>query len=101
MIRRPPRSTLFPYTTLFRNTGIYLLEPSATAEIPDPEEGEYDFSKELFPKLLDAGRPLYGYITEDYWEDIGTLEQFASAQRDVLDGRVAGIRPQGTRLREK
>src|ERR671920_634508 len=80
------------------NTGIYLLEPSATAEIP--EEGEYDFSKELFPQLLDAGRPLYGYITEDYWEDIGTLEQFAGAQRDVLDGRVQGIRPPGTRLRE-
>jgi mannose-1-phosphate guanylyltransferase/phosphomannomutase len=82
------------------NTGIYLLEPSATAEIPDPEEGEYDFSKELFPKLLDAGRPLYGYVTEDYWEDIGTLEQFAGAQRDVLDGRVQGVRPPGTRLRE-
>src|ERR671916_2978281 len=82
------------------NTGIYLLEPTAIAEIPDPEDGEYDFSKDLFPRLLDAGRPLYGYITEDYWEDIGTLEQFASAQRDVLDGRVEGIRPPGTRLRE-
>src|SRR5918912_2931256 len=83
------------------NTGIYLLEPSVIEEIPDPQaEGEYDFSKELFPKLLDAGRPLYGYITEDYWEDIGTLEQFASAQRDVLDGRVEGVRPPGTRLRE-
>jgi mannose-1-phosphate guanylyltransferase/phosphomannomutase len=82
------------------NTGIYLLEPSVMEEIPDPEEGEYDFSKELFPKLLDAGRPLYGYVTNDYWEDIGTLEQFASAQRDVLDGRVKGVRPPGTRLRE-
>jgi mannose-1-phosphate guanylyltransferase/phosphomannomutase len=82
------------------NTGIYLLEPTAIAEIPDPEDGEYDFSKDLFPRLLDAGRPLYGYVTEDYWEDIGTLEQFAGAQRDVLDGRVEGIRPPGTRLRE-
>ncbi|HEX6711168.1 MAG TPA: sugar phosphate nucleotidyltransferase [Rubrobacter sp.] len=82
------------------NTGIYLLEPSVMEEIPDPEEGEYDFSKELFPKLLEAGRPLYGYVTDDYWEDIGTLEQFASAQRDVLDGRVKGVRPPGTRLRE-
>jgi mannose-1-phosphate guanylyltransferase/phosphomannomutase len=82
------------------NTGIYLLEPSVMEEIPDPEDGEYDFSKELFPKLLDAGRPLYGYVTDDYWEDIGTLEQFASAQRDVLDGRVRGVRPPGTRLRE-
>ncbi len=80
------------------NTGIYLLEPSVMDEIP--KEGEYDFSKELFPKLLEAGRPMYGYVTEDYWEDIGTLEQFASAQRDVLDGRVKDVRPPGTRLRE-
>src|SRR5258708_34835233 len=27
MIRRPPRSTLFPYTTLFRSTEIYTLSP--------------------------------------------------------------------------
>src|SRR5258707_8517331 len=26
MIRRPPRSTLFPYTTLFRSVGITVLE---------------------------------------------------------------------------
>ena len=82
------------------NTGIYLLESSVMGEIPDPEDGEYDFSKELFPKLLDEGRPLFGYVTDDYWEDIGTLEQFAGAQRDVLDGKVNGVRPPGTRLRE-
>src|SRR5215211_7907337 len=80
------------------NTGIYLLEPSVMDEIP--EEGEYDFSKELFPRLLDDGRPIFGYVSEDYWEDIGTLEQFAGAQRDVLDGKVEGVRPPGTRLRE-
>src|SRR2546422_162817 len=27
MIRRPPRSTLFPYTTLFRSVGIALASP--------------------------------------------------------------------------
>src|SRR3712207_7576172 len=30
MIRRPPRSTLFPYTTLFRSAG-----PSTTERFPD------------------------------------------------------------------
>jgi mannose-1-phosphate guanylyltransferase/phosphomannomutase len=80
------------------NTGIYVLEHTALAEIPS--EGEYDFSKELFPKLLEAGRPLYGYVTEDYWEDIGNLEQYMRAQRDVLDGKMRGVRPPGTRLRE-
>src|SRR5688572_31208856 len=29
MIRRPPRSTLFPYTTLFRSCGAYLPAPFA------------------------------------------------------------------------
>src|SRR3989442_12485891 len=28
MIRRPPRSTLFPYTTLFRSTSLKWLEPN-------------------------------------------------------------------------
>jgi mannose-1-phosphate guanylyltransferase / phosphomannomutase len=82
------------------NTGIYLIESSVMDEIPDPEEGEYDFSKDLFPKLLDQDRSLYGFVTDAYWEDIGTLEQYASAQRDVLDGKVKGVRPPGTRLRE-
>ena len=82
------------------NTGIYLLEESVLDEIPDPEKDEYDFSKELFPKLLEAGRPLYGYVMDEYWEDVGTLEQYASAQRDVLDGKLRGARLPGTRLRE-
>src|SRR2546430_12395803 len=35
MIRRPPRSTLFPYTTLFRSVDIFLeaLEKASTGEI--------------------------------------------------------------------
>src|SRR5256885_10489352 len=33
MIRRPPRSTLFPYTTLFRSTATRRLEESFTAPL--------------------------------------------------------------------
>src|SRR2546426_10790005 len=28
MIRRPPRSTLFPYTTLFRSMGVFIISPN-------------------------------------------------------------------------
>src|SRR5690349_23156446 len=35
MIRRPPRSTLFPYTTLFRST--LVLDPEG--RLPDPLSG--------------------------------------------------------------
>src|SRR3712207_8654408 len=33
MIRRPPRSTLFPYTTLFRSRRVTYLDEFATAEV--------------------------------------------------------------------
>src|SRR2546429_67971 len=33
MIRRPPRSTLFPYTTLFRSLTVWALWPSASLEV--------------------------------------------------------------------
>src|SRR3712207_7960215 len=33
MIRRPPRSTLFPYTTLFRSAGSGVLEHALTARV--------------------------------------------------------------------
>src|SRR3712207_8404276 len=35
MIRRPPRSTLFPYTTLFRSKSWCLPAEMAALEIPD------------------------------------------------------------------
>src|ERR1035441_2225263 len=38
MIRRPPRSTLFPYTTLFRSGGERLLDVDAAGERVVPRE---------------------------------------------------------------
>src|SRR3989442_3310885 len=35
MIRRPPRSTLFPYTTLFRSTQV-LHGPTLCTQVPSP-----------------------------------------------------------------
>src|SRR5256885_6381881 len=34
MIRRPPRSTLFPYTTLFRSIGAFKYDIRDTFELP-------------------------------------------------------------------
>src|SRR5260370_28156249 len=42
MIRRPPRSTLFPYTTLFRSKRIYLRRKLPSAAFP--EAGPMPFS---------------------------------------------------------
>src|SRR3954466_1536982 len=78
------------------NTGIYVLEPEVLRHIPT--DRPFDFSKELFPLLLEMGRPMYGYVFEDYWQDIGNLDQFRQANFDALDERVRLNIP-GIRLR--
>src|SRR6188472_1672611 len=79
------------------NTGIYVLEPEVLKHIP--QDRPYDFSKELFPLLLEMGRPIYGHVFDGYWQDIGNLDQFRQANFDALDGRVQleidGIRIRG------
>ncbi len=69
------------------NTGIYVLEP-AVFDFIEPG-ASVDFSADVFPKLLADGRPLYGYVADSYWEDVGTLDAYRRAHEDVLDGKVA------------
>jgi len=78
------------------NTGIYVLEPEVLKHVPT--DRPYDFSKELFPLLLEMGRPLYGMVCDGYWQDIGNLDQFRQANFDALDGAVDLTVP-GIRLR--
>src|SRR5438045_4910586 len=68
------------------NTGIYVVEPEVLRHVPT--DRPYDFSTELFPLLLEMGRPMYGYVMDGYWQDIGNLDQFRQANFDALDGRV-------------
>jgi mannose-1-phosphate guanylyltransferase/phosphomannomutase len=79
------------------NTGIYVLEPEVLKHVPG--DRPYDFSKELFPLLLEMGRPLYGYVMDGYWQDIGNLDQFRQANFDALEENVRlnipGIRIRG------
>ena len=74
-----------------------MLEPEALRHVP--ADRPYDFSKELFPLLLEMGRPLYGHVLDGYWQDIGNLDQYRQANFDALDERVqldiAGIRLRG------
>src|SRR3712207_8462405 len=47
MIRRPPRSTLFPYTTLFRS---YKIKKGKTYYVADPGKGLVRYNLEEFKK---------------------------------------------------
>jgi mannose-1-phosphate guanylyltransferase/phosphomannomutase len=68
------------------NTGIYVMEPEVLDHVA--EGTSVDWSGDVFPKLLAEGAPLYGYIADGYWEDVGTHESYLKAQADMLSGKI-------------
>lgn len=75
-------------TTNLINAGTYILEPAALRLIPSNQF--YQFEQGLFPSLLQAGDPIFGYPSDVYWLDIGTPEKYKTANVDMLLGRVFG-----------
>ncbi|HHV28429.1 mannose-1-phosphate guanyltransferase [Acetivibrio mesophilus] len=68
------------------NTGTYILEPEVLKYL---EKGKkVDFSQDLFPHLLLKKEPMYGYVMDDYWCDIGDLQAYLQAHYDVLEGKI-------------
>src|SRR3712207_8479275 len=67
MIRRPPRSTLFPYTTLFRSRQ-WVVEDSFCNGRPPLEEVGVQFVDDVAPyetmktRLLNAGHSAIAYL---------------------------------------
>ena len=82
-LEKPSASEIFSDTA---NTGIYILEPEVMLYVIMGRE--QDFSNDLFPLLLLRNEPLYGYVADGYWCDIGNLQAYRQAHNDVLDGLV-------------
>jgi len=77
------------------NTGIYILEPEVLELYPP--KTEFDFSKNLFPLMLERKMKLYGHVAGGYWRDIGNIEEYFLAHQDLLEGKVE-IQMPGTKV---
>lgn len=82
-LEKPSTSEIFSDTV---NTGTYILEPEVLDYLPADQE--CDFSKDLFPLLLAKGEPMFGYVAEGYWCDVGHLDAYREAQYDAMEGKV-------------
>jgi len=78
------------------NTGIYILEPEVFKYMD--EGGNYDWSKDIFPALLEDNRPVFGCVLGGYWCDIGNLKQYRETHHDALSGKVR-ITPGGKKTK--
>jgi NDP-sugar pyrophosphorylase family protein len=78
-----------PPTTLQRVmfTGIQIMEPDIFSRIPAGKF--YGTTEDVFPKMIEGDLPVYGYMHEKYWIDMGTRETYIQAQADALDGKLS------------
>ena len=72
------------------NAGTYLIDPAVLA--PWTADHEISIEREIFPAVIDAGNPVYGFVADAYWMDLGTPEKYLQAHYDLLAGAVEGVR---------
>lgn len=66
------------------NTGIYIFNYKIFDYIP--ENTFYDFAKNVFPDLLSKGININTFPVNEYWSDIGTLDQYMQSTKDFFNG---------------
>src|SRR5256886_5368314 len=89
MIRRPPRSTLFPYTTLFRS----VLDSTDPAQVKALER-KVDLAKTLFIVSSKSGTTLEPNLFKEYFFE--RARQVVGAER--AGGQFIAITDPGSRL---
>ena len=87
-LEKPSRSQV---TTNMINAGTYLLEPEILAQIPP--QTKVSIEREVFPLLLEQGKPVYAYPSSAYWMDTGTPEKYLRLHRDLLSGKSSQYTP--------
>lgn len=76
------------------NTGIYAVSPRAMELVP--EEGAFDFARDLFPLLLSRDERLSGLCMDGYWCDVGTPLSYYRCCVDALEGKLKIKLPEKT-----
>jgi mannose-1-phosphate guanylyltransferase / phosphomannomutase len=85
-LEKPSSSEVFSDTI---NTGIYYFHKEVFKYIPEGEN--FDFSKDLFPLLLENNIKIFGFNSKGYWRDVGTLEEYINSNLDVLNNKLGYI----------
>ena len=67
------------------NAALYVLERVGLDDVTSLE-GKADIAKHMFPRMLDLGLRLHGYVTPEYIKDMGTPERLDKVERDFVTG---------------
>ena len=79
-----PEDLNLPRQTI--NAGIYVIEPEVLKMIPSGEK--YSFEEQLFPALIESGKPVFSFDWTGYWNHLGNVRSYLDANLDLLAGRL-------------
>jgi mannose-1-phosphate guanylyltransferase len=65
------------------STGIYVCDPVILEMIPPATN--FDFAKDLFPKMMEIGERLNGFLVRGHWTDIGNSAAYRQACKWKLE----------------
>jgi mannose-1-phosphate guanylyltransferase len=68
------------------NCGIYCFSPEIFDYFPD--EPFADWAKDVFPALLENDVPFHVHEIDDYWNDVGSLDELRQGTWDALEGKL-------------
>jgi len=85
-VEKPRREAV---TSNMINAGVYIIEKEVLKRIP---EGQHCmFENAIFPALIKDQEPIYGYVTDTYWMDMGTPEKYLQLNGDLLCGKSSQV----------
>src|SRR5256886_5986183 len=97
MIRRPPRSTLFPYTTLFRSSAFKFFEPDAVVHFAEQRAAPYsmiDRQHAVFTQVnnvvgtLNLLFALREHAPDCHLVKLGTMGEYGTPNIDIEEGYI-------------
>jgi NDP-sugar pyrophosphorylase family protein len=87
-VEKPKRREEAPSNLV--NTGLYLLSEDFRSYFKCElgaklySEGRLDFGGDVIPTVIETGLPVYGYLTQGYWFDVGTPQRYLKAVKYLL-----------------
>ena len=79
---RSNKASMGVYVFTWSKLRQYLIDDEA-----DPESSN-DFGKNVIPKMHADGEPMYAYLFDGYWKDVGTIDSLWEANLDLLNPKV-------------